>query len=203
MCIRDRLIGVGVLSAVMSTADGLVVSSSQIIANDLYRRTIAPIMHPNLSQQELDQRVLKISRWSTVAVLAICAAMAWSLMDVNVSLVVWIGVGGMMAAFAGPLVLGALWSGVTLKGAYAGLLGGFTTFIIIHTQVLEPAWFSGVGLEGAVTWLRGEGPNPYSCAVMGEIVSLLLTLVVSKRTAPLPEEHLNALFSDVPNETTV
>ena len=29
------LIGVGVLSAVMSTADGLVVSSSQIIANDL------------------------------------------------------------------------------------------------------------------------------------------------------------------------
>ena len=175
------LIGVGVLSAVMSTADGLVVSSSQIIANDLYRRTIAPIMHPNLSQQELDHRVLKISRWSTVAVLAICAAMAWSLMDVNVSLVVWIGVGGMMAAFAGPLVLGALWSGVTLKGAYAGLLGGFTTFIIIHTQVLEPTWFSGVGLEGAVTWLRGEGPNPYSCAVMGEIVSLVLTFVVSKR----------------------
>ena len=197
------LIGVGVLSAVMSTADGLVVSSSQIIANDLYRRTIAPIIHPNLSQQELDHRVLKISRWSTVAVLAICAAMAWSLMDVNVSLVVWIGVGGMMAAFAGPLVLGALWSGVTLKGAYAGLLGGFTTFIIIHTQVLEPTWFSGVGLEGAVTWLRGEGPNPYSCAVMGEIVSLLLTFVVSKRTAPLPEEHLNALFSDVPNETSV
>ena len=69
--------------------------------------------------------------------------------------------------------------------------------------MLEPAWFSGVGLEGAVTWLRGEGPNPYSCAVMGEIVSLLLTFVVSKRTAPLPEEHLNALFSDVPNETSV
>ena len=33
------LVGVGVLSAIMSTADGLVVSSSQIIANDLYRRT--------------------------------------------------------------------------------------------------------------------------------------------------------------------
>ena len=102
------LIGVGVLSAVMSTADGLVVSSSQIIANDVYRRTLAPKLHPNLSQSELDSRVLSISRWSTVAVLVICAAMAWSLMDVNVSLVVWIGVGGMMAAFAGPLVLGAL-----------------------------------------------------------------------------------------------
>ena len=189
------LIGVGVLSAVMSTADGLVVSSSQIIANDVYRRTLAPKLHPNLSQSELDSRVLSISRWSTVAVLVICAAMAWSLMDVNVSLVVWIGVGGMMAAFAGPLVLGALWPGVTLKGAYSGLLSGFLVFIIIHAQVLEPQWFIGVGMDGAVAWLRGEGPNPYSCAVMGEIVSVIVTYTVSKFTAPLPEAHLQVMFS--------
>ena len=189
------LIGVGVLSAVMSTADGLVVSSSQIIANDLYRRTLAPKLHPDLPQEQLDRRVLLISRWSTVAVLLICMVMAWSLMDVNVSLVVWIGVGGMMAAFAGPLVLGALWSGVTLKGAYAGLLSGFGVFIVLHSQILEPAWFTGVGLEGAVTWLRGEGPNPYSCAVMGEIVSIIATVVVSKLTQPLDSAHLNELFS--------
>ena len=195
------LIGVGVLSAVMSTADGLVVSSSQIIANDIYRRTLAPKMHPNLSQQELDGRVLSISRWSTVGVLVICAGMAWSLMDVNVSLVVWIGVGGMMAAFAGPLVLGALWRGVTLKGAYSGLLSGFFVFIIIHSQVLEPEWFVGVGLDGAVAWLRGEGPNPYSCAVMGEIVSVSVTFIVSKLTQPLPEAHLQALFSE-PQQNT-
>jgi sodium/proline symporter len=188
------LIGVGVLSAVMSTADGLVVSSSQIIANDLYRRTLAPKLHPDLSQEQLDRRVLIISRWSTVAVLLICMAMAWSLMDVNVSLVVWIGVGGMMAAFAGPLVLGALWSGVTLKGAYAGLLGGFGVFIVLHSQILEPSWFASVGLEGAVTWLRGEGPNPYSCAVMGEIVSIVLTVVVSKLTQPLDQSHLDDMF---------
>ena len=135
------LIGVGVLSAVMSTADGLVVSSSQIIANDLYRRTLAPRLHPDMPQEQLDHRVLLISRWATVAVLLICMLMAWSLMDVNVSLVVWIGVGGMMAAFAGPLVLGALWSGVTLKGAYAGLLGGFgrlyrPAFANLRTQLV-------------------------------------------------------------------
>jgi sodium/proline symporter len=114
---------------------------------------------------------------------------------VNVSLVVWIGVGGMMAAFAGPLVLGALWSGVTLKGAYAGLLGGFGVFIVLHSQILEPSWFSAVGLEGAVTWLRGEGPNPYSCAVMGEIVSIVLTVVVSKLTQPLSQSHIDELFA--------
>ena len=31
------LIGVGVLAAIMSTADGLVIAASQIIANDIYR----------------------------------------------------------------------------------------------------------------------------------------------------------------------
>ena len=36
------LLGVGILAAVMSTADGLVVSSSQIIANDLYRLSYVP-----------------------------------------------------------------------------------------------------------------------------------------------------------------
>jgi hypothetical protein len=60
---------------------------------------------------------------------------------------------------------------------------------------LEPSWFSAVGLEGAVTWLRGEGPNPYSCAVMGEIVSIVLTVVVSKLTQPLSQSHIDALFA--------
>jgi sodium/proline symporter len=189
------LIGIGVLSAVMSTADGLVISSSQIIANDLYRRTIVPITRPDLTPEQLDQRVLKISRFSTVGVLLICMVMAWSLMEVNVALIVWIGVGGMMAAFAGPLVIGALWRGVTTNGAFAGLLGGFGVFIVLHSQILEPAWFADSPLFSAVTWLRGEGPNPYSCAVMGEIVSITLTVVVSKLTQPLPEDLVNTLFN--------
>jgi sodium/proline symporter len=188
------LIGIGVLSAIMSTADGLVVSSSQIIANDLYRRTIVPITKPDLSEDELDQRVLKISRISTVVVLLICMSMAWSLMAVNVSLIVWIGVGGMMASFAGPLVVGALWRGVTRHGAYAGLIGGFTAFLILHTQLLNPDWFTGWAVHGAVTWLYAEGPNPFSCAVMGEILSISLTVVISKLTQPLPDSHLDVIF---------
>ncbi len=189
------LIGVGVLSAVMSTADGLVVSSSQIIANDLYRRTIVPITKPNLSEEQLDQRVLTISRVSTVMVLLICMSMAWSLMSVNVSLIVWIGVGGMMASFAGPLVVGALWRGVTRHGAYAGLIAGFLTFLVLHTRLLDPAWFSDSAVHGAVSWLYGEGPNPFSCAVLGEIVSVTFTVLVSRLTQPLPENHLDEMFS--------
>ena len=191
------LIGVGVLSAVMSTADGLVVSSSQIIANDLYRRSLAPKFHAHLSEEALDHRVLMISRYSTVGVLLITMAMAWGLRDINVALIVWIGVGGMMAALSGPLIIGALWQGVTRAGAYAGLIGGITTFVILHAQLIDPNWFGPGFFFDAATWLYGEGPNPYSCAVMGEIVSVSLTFIVSKLTQPLPEDHLTRAFSGV------
>ena len=188
------LIGVGILAAIMSTADGLVVSSSQVVANDIYRRTLVPLISPDLSEAELDRRVLLLSRVSTVIVLLICMGMAWIMLDVNVALIVWIGNGGMMAAFAGPLVIGALWRGVTRYGAYAGLVTGFLTFLVLHTQLINPAWFgSGVMFEIA-SWLRAEGPNPFSCAAMGEFVSIAATVVVSKLTQPLPDVHLKKLF---------
>ena len=191
------LIGVGILAAIMSTADGLVVSSSQVIANDLYRRTLAQWIAPNATDEERDRQELVISRWATVVVMVICTVMAWFLLDVNVALIVWIGIGGMMAAFAGPLVLGALWRGVTRAGAYAGLISGFATFVFLHNQLLSPDWFDGGLLDTVITWLDGEGPNPFSCAAIGEGLAVVVTFVVSKLTAPLPSEHLEEMFGAV------
>ncbi len=118
--------------------------------------------------------------------------MAWSLVDLNIALLVWIGAGGMMAAFAGPLVVGALWRGVTRAGAYAGLTGGMASFIILHSGILEPSWFGP--LHGVGEWLRMEAPNPYSCAAMGELVSVGATWAVSRLTQPLPETHIRRMF---------
>ena len=189
------LIGVGILAAIMSTADGLVVSSSQIIANDLYRRTLASKLTPNATEEQRDRIELMIGRIATVGTLVICTVMAWSLIDMNIAIIVWIGIGGMMAAFAGPLVLGALWKGVTKAGAYSGLIAGFGTFVILHTQQIDPAWFEGTGiLHVVVSWLHGEGPNPTSCAAIGEGVGVATTYFVSKATARLPEEHVDAMF---------
>ena len=188
------LIGVAILAAIMSTADGLVVSSSQIIANDLYRRSIAPRLRDVPDEATLDRQVLRISRLSTIVVLLVCMGMAWALIDVNIALIVWIGNGGMMAAFAGPLVVGALWRGVTRNGAYAGLTSGFLTFMVLHMQWLDPAWFGTGVVHEAVAWLYAEGPNPFSCAAIGEAVSVAVTYTVSKATQPLPEAHVKEVF---------
>ena len=124
-----------------------------------------------------------------------CMALAWGLMDKNVALIVWIGTGGMMAAFAGPLVVGALWRGVTKAGAYSGLVLGFLTFSLLHAQWIDPNWFSpGSYAFDIARWLYKEGPNPYSCAFMGELISIIATLSVSHFSKKLPEKHLRGLF---------
>lgn len=188
------LLGIGILAAVMSTADGLVVSSSQIIANDLYRCTYVPKFAKGLPEHVVDRQVLVISRISTILVMVICTTMAWLLMDTNVALIVWIGTGGMMAAFAGPLVVGSIWRGVTRAGAFAGLISGVVVFSVTHGGFVDPAWFAPGMLHDAARWLQVEAPNPWSCAAMGELVSIAFTWGVSRVTQPLPAAHLDTMF---------
>jgi sodium/proline symporter len=188
------LLGVGILAAVMSTADGLVVSSSQIVANDLYRLSFVPRYRADLAPEEVERRVLKISRIATVVIMILCTALAWSMLDMNVTIIVWIGTGCMMAAFAGPLILGAVWQGVTKTGAFAGLISGGVVFIVTFNAMIAPEWFSPGVVRDAVDWLVIEAPNPWSCAAMGELVSVAVTVVVSKLTQPLSKAHLARLF---------
>lgn len=74
------LLGVGVLAAVMSTADGLVISTSLVFANDIYRRSVAPRMKNRLPAAVLDRNVLRISRVVAALVLIGSALLAgfWS-----------------------------------------------------------------------------------------------------------------------------
>ena len=189
------LLGVGILAAVMSTADGLVVSSSQIVANDLYRLTFVPRFRKNLDEEEIERRVLNVSRISTVIIMLLCTLLAWQMLDMNVTIIVWIGTGCMMAAFSGPLILGAVWSGVTKAGAFAGLLSGGLVFMITFNAVIDPEWFSPGVLRDASVWLQRESPNPWSCAAMGEVVSIAFTVIISKLTQKLPDEHIGRLFA--------
>jgi Na+/proline symporter len=187
------LLGVGILSAVMSTADGLVISTSQVFANDIYRRTLALRIHADIDSADLDRNVLRISRFVTAATLLGSAVLAWFVMDMNVVLLVWVGIGGFTAALAGPLVLGTLWRGVTRAGALAGFWAGAVAFVAIHGGFLSTAWLEGTRLEAAGRWFEFNAASPYSAATLGGLVSVLVTVGVSRVTEPLPRAHLDAI----------
>ena len=184
------LLGVGVLAAIMSTADGLLISTSQVFANDIYRRSIAPRIHSSLSQDALDKNVLKISRIVTVLTLLGSIALGWSIMNMNVTLLIWAGVGGFTAAMMGPLVFGSLWGGVTKTGALAGFWAGAISFILIHGEIISGHWLTGTALEDFGNWFAFYAKSPYSAASIGGALSVITCFIVSRLTEPLSVEHL-------------
>jgi SSS family transporter len=190
------LIGAGILAAVMSTADGLVVSISQIFANDIFRRTVAPRWLPRLDPAAVDRIGLRIGRVATVLVLLAAIALAWSTRHKNVALLVWMGIGGMTAATAAPMFLGVLWRGATRAGALVGFVVGGAVFSVLHAGLVEAAWFAGSTLAAAGTWLAAQGVNPYACATIGAGCSVLCMVAVSLCTTPPPEAHLERAFGD-------
>lgn len=188
------LLGVGVLAAIMSTADGLLISTSQVFANDIYRRSIAPRWHSALSEQQLDKNVLNISRVVTVLTLLGAIALGWSIMHMNVTLLIWAGVGGFTAALMGPLVFGSIWNGITGAGAVAGFWGGAISFILIHGKLISGRWLQGTRLEEFGQWFDFYAGSPYSAAAIGGAISVLLCFSVSKFSQPLSEEHMQQVI---------
>ena len=185
------LLGVGILAAVMSTADGLVISMSQVFANDLYRRSVLPRLHSKLTAEEQDRYILTISRWATAMTLLISILLAWSFIGTNVALLVWIGVGGFTAALAGPLLIGSFWRRATRLAAITAFCSGAVTFIMLHGALLP---FESLGQVGH--WLAQKSPSPYSCSALGAMVSIAVLFIVSLMTEPMSEKHLQQVFSD-------
>ena len=189
------LICAGVLAAVMSTADGLVVSTAQIFANDIFRRTIAPKLMSDIDDNRIDKYSLLISRIATVFVLIVAIWIAWSTRDMNVALLVWIGVGGMMAATAAPMFLGVLWQGSSRVGALTGFLVGGVAFSVLHGVGFGPTWLgTGDTMQAIAQWLGAQKINPFACATIGGGCSIVSMVVVSFYTEKPDQAHLERIF---------
>ena len=189
------LIGAGVLSAIMSTADGLVVSSSQIFANDIYRRSIAPRLENPPSDEQIDRTALIISRVATIGVIGVSIWLAWLSQSMNVAILIAAGVGGMVSAIAGPIFLGILWRGSTKTGALTGMLIGAGVFILVITSKYFPdALFVDGETHPVLLWLRSQSNNPFACGTLGIFASLIVTYVVSLFTEKPSADHLRKVF---------
>ena len=88
-------------------------------------------------------------------------------------------VGGMVSAFYIPLMLGLYWMRANEWGALAGMVGGLATYLL-----------NGMGV---VNWKMGMEP-----IVIGVIVSLVLTVVVSLITPKSPYRIIDTWFSRNP-----
>lgn len=143
-----------VLAAIMSTVDSLLILASSAVVRDYWQQ----IRGSGLSDRALANRGKIVT--VVIGVIGIAFALNQTPLIFWFVLFAWSGLG---AAF-GPVLLCAAWyPGTTLKGALAGMLGGFFTTV---------AW---------VLWFK---PYFYDLleVIPGFLVGLALTLIISKVT---------------------
>ncbi|MEB3342052.1 sodium:solute symporter family protein [Okeania sp.] len=162
------LVAAGGLAAALSTASGLLLVISSSIAHDVYYRMIDP--------GASESRRLMVGRIMVGFAIAIAGYFG-----VNppgfVGQVVAFAFGLAAASFFPAIILGVFDKRTNREGAIAGMVVGllFTTIYIIGVKFAGmPTWFFNVSAEGIGT--------------LGMVLNFVVTLVVSRVTAPPPLE---------------
>ncbi len=168
------MLSVGVLSAIMSTSDGLFITIAVIFSNDLYKRTLAPVIHKHKTEQQIDRIALNISRVAIVFVGLAAVGLAWN-PPKFLAVLLWIGVGGIVSGMTGPLFIGSLWKRATKTAAILSFLTGVLLYAYLY---LIYGWKNPFGVAG-------------TCVVVTSVVMVVASLL----TRPLPQEHLDRIFS--------
>ncbi|TXL65874.1 sodium:solute symporter family protein [Cerasibacillus terrae] len=146
----------GLLAAIMSSTDAMLLAISAGVAHDIYKEYI--------NKNATDKTVTKLG--FIVMILASIIGIVFAINPPNLIAIMvgWVG-GGLLSAFGFPLVLGIWWKRANTAGALAGMLGGSVTFLILvitkpFALVAEP--------------------------IIAAPISLLLVIIVSLMTEPPP-----------------
>ena len=167
------LVAAGGLAAALSTAAGLLLVVSSAISHDLLKG----VFRPNISER---RELL----WARVS--AAFAVVLAGYLGVNppgfVAQVVAFAFGLAAASFFPAIIMGIFSRRMNREGAVAGMISGigFTAAYIIHFHYIDPAantpdnWFLGISPEGI--------------GFVGMLINFTVAIVVSRFTAPPPEE---------------
>jgi cation/acetate symporter len=162
------LVAAGGLAAALSTASGLLLVIASSISHDLYYRIIN--RHASEKQRLLLGRIM-------IGIAVIIAGYFGINPPGFVAQVVALAFGLGASSFFPILFLGIFWKRASRSGAIAGMIAGigFTMMYIIQTKYLGFGnWFLDISPEGI--------------GIVGMLINLIVTVLVSKATPAPPKE---------------
>ncbi|NLP62557.1 sodium:solute symporter family protein [Paraburkholderia sacchari] len=176
--VMSGLVASGALAAALSTADGLLLTISNVLSHDVYYHMV----DPNASSQ---RRVTM----SKILLLGVALFASWvaSLNAGNILFLVGAAFSLAASSLFPVLVLGVFWKRTTRLGAVAGMVAGLAVcvYYIVSTY---PFFTQLTGFEGA----RWFGIEPISSGVFGVPAGFLATIIVSL-VGEKPDEYSVAL----------
>ncbi|MEA4965561.1 MAG: hypothetical protein VB055_07050 [Oscillospiraceae bacterium] len=162
----------GVVGALQSTVGTMVIVMSASVVKDVYQTMIKPDASPTTMK--------RMTNVVTIVIMLVIFVLALTPPD-NLQDVVVYAVGGMISAFYIPLMLGIYWMRANEWGALAGMIGGLATYL--------------VNAAGIVNWKLGM-----NSIIIGTLVSLILTVLVSRLTPKTPYGIINLWFGRMPKQ---
>jgi len=172
--------GVALISATLSTADGVIVSIGTAIGNDAYRNIIAERNDDGTVPEKVERRSVYITR-GTIGLVGIAALVVTLQKPALLTIMANIGVFGFIAGSAAPVIFGLFWDEGTAAGALAAGIAG-------------PATMGGWALE---LWLQSL--TVYTAGALSFFVGTAAFVVVSLLTeAPDPDaKQMDSQVEDV------
>lgn len=167
------LLAAGGLAAALSTAAGLLLVISTSISHDLLKKGFRPNM--------TDKQELFAARMAAFFAI-VCAGYLGINPPGFVAQVVAFAFGLAASSFFPAIILGIFYKKMNKEGAIAGMLSGiaFTTIYIVYFKFVNPAanvpenWMFGISPEGIGT--------------LGMCVNFVVSIVVNKFTAEVPQD---------------
>jgi len=154
------LLAAGILAAVQSTTDAMLLAIGASISHDIYRGGFKP--------EASSEEVFLIGKVAMVVV-GVAAILLTLKPPGLIGVIVGLITGGVGASFFFPLWMGIWWKRAGKWGGIAGVLGGFIVFLVVQFGKLAPNFMG---------------------AVIGAVASLLLIVVVSLLTSPPSEKTM-------------
>ena len=155
------LMAAGALAAALSTADGLLLTISNALAQDLYFQTAEPNAPP-----------LRRVMLSKILLMVVALFAAWFATNRPVSILFWVTCAFSLAAstFFPVLLLGIYWRGMNRVGALLAMMSGLAV-CIYYIAVNHPWVQMRLQLQASQTlWM---GLDPVCAGVFGVPVGLL------------------------------
>ncbi|GEM_PF-1538597 len=167
---------VGMLCAATSTIDALVHMTAGTVTHDLLR----PVFHNNLT----DRRQLKLTKVLALVVSVGCCLLAISppALIVQLTSYTWTVLG---SSFMGPLIAAVFQRKSNKIGAISGMIAGFAVAQMWY--LFNQNYLAAIGLPAQSFQIHPFFP--------GVIVSVAVTLLVSRLTRPMDAEFVGRLFA--------
>ncbi|MGB9966331.1 sodium:solute symporter family transporter [Halobacterium hubeiense] len=134
-------LGLVILSAALSTTDGIFIVLSTAVANDVFLKFLVGEGYIDMG----DDRADRVSKYIAQAVVVIVGAIAYYIAltaPFNIGELIWVGISGVAAATVPPIMVGIYFPGfVTRKAAIASMVVGVLGYAVITTVSNSPSVF--------------------------------------------------------------